>query len=80
MHETCENWLGFVNGCDYAARQTRGIYQVQPYSVDFKLPGALKFIVYKTVLSKSKVNAVLQGPENIWIDRKTQRQLLRRVL
>ena len=36
MPETCENWLGFVNSCDYYTCQTRKIYQVLPYSVDFK--------------------------------------------
>ena len=37
MPGTCENWLGLVNSCVNYARQTRGIYQVLPYSVDFKL-------------------------------------------
>ena len=39
MPETCENWLGLVNNYIYFARQTREIYQVLPYSVDW----ALKF-------------------------------------
>ena len=36
MQKTCENWLGHVNSCVYYARQTREIYQLLPYSVDFK--------------------------------------------
>ena len=36
MPETGENLLGIVNSCVYYARQIRDIYQVLPYSVDFK--------------------------------------------
>ena len=37
MPKTCENWLGLVNSYVYCARQTHEIYQVLPYSVDFKV-------------------------------------------
>ena len=36
MPENCENWLSLVNICIYSACQTHEIYQVVPYSVDFK--------------------------------------------
>ena len=36
MSETSENWLGLVNSFINDAHQTREIYQVLPYSVDFK--------------------------------------------
>ena len=39
MPETCENWLSLVNIYIYYAHQTHEIYQVLPYSVDFKVPG-----------------------------------------
>ena len=38
MPESCENWLGLVNSCIYYALQTQEIYEVLPYSVDFKAP------------------------------------------
>ena len=41
MLKICENWLGLVNSCVYCAQQTHKIYQVLPYSVDFKAPGEL---------------------------------------
>ena len=47
MSETCENWLGFVNSCIYYACQTHEIYQVLPYSLDFKAPGATKPVLTK---------------------------------
>ena len=37
MSETCDNWFGFVNSYVYYACQTREIYQVLPYSMDFKV-------------------------------------------
>ena len=42
MSETCENWLGLVNSCIYFDCQTYEIYQVLPYSVDFKAPGSFE--------------------------------------
>ena len=39
--ETCENWLGLVNSCIYYICQICEIYQVLPYSVDFKAPEEL---------------------------------------
>ena len=41
MPETCENWLDLLNICIYYVQQTREIYQVLPYSVDFKAPVVL---------------------------------------
>ena len=52
MPETCENWLGLVNSRVYNARQTREIYLVLPFSVDFKTPRELWNPPSKTVYSK----------------------------
>ena len=41
MAKNCENWPGLVNSCVYYAQKTHEIYQVLPYSVDFKAPGEL---------------------------------------
>ena len=49
MPETCENWLDLVNSCVYYACE---IYQVPPYSVDFKAPRELWNPMSKTVLGK----------------------------
>ena len=35
MPETCEISLGLLNSSAYYARQTREIYQILPYSLDF---------------------------------------------
>ena len=43
MSETYENWLSLGNNFIYCDRQTQEIYQVLPYSVDFKAPGALSY-------------------------------------
>ena len=43
MPETRENWLNLVNSCVYYAHQTRGMYQVLLYSVDFQAPSELIF-------------------------------------
>ena len=51
MPSTCENWLCLVNSCIYHACQTHDIYQVLPYSVDFKAPRELWNPLGKTVLS-----------------------------
>ena len=45
-------WSCHVNICVYDVRQTREIYQLLPYSVDFKAPGELWNPLSKTVLSK----------------------------
>ena len=42
MPKTCEYWLGLVNSCVDYAWQTHEIYQILPYSVDFKAPRATK--------------------------------------
>ena len=39
--KTCENWLGLVNSYIYYACQTCEMYQVLPYSLDFKAPREL---------------------------------------
>ena len=36
MTEACEKWLDNVNRCVYYTHQTRWIYQVLLYSLDFK--------------------------------------------
>ena len=77
MVETCENWLGHVNSCVYYARQTREIYQVPPYSVDFKAPGYLWNPFIKTVLTECSFISN-KGPVNILNDRKAQKLLVRR--
>ena len=41
MSETCDNWLDLENSCVYYARQTREIYQILPYSMDFEVPDEL---------------------------------------
>ena len=51
MPETCESWFRFVNIYIHYAHQTQEIYQVQPWSVDFKAPGELWNPLSKTVLS-----------------------------
>ena len=38
MVETRENWPGLIYSCFYYSHRTRDIYQVLPYSVDFKVP------------------------------------------
>ena len=52
MPETYENWLGLINSCANYAHKTREIYQVLPYSVDFKAPRELWNPLCKSVLSK----------------------------
>ena len=42
MPETCENVLGLVHSWIHNASQTSEIYQVQPYSVNFKAPGSFE--------------------------------------
>ena len=52
LPNTCENWLSLVNSCVYYACQTCEIYQVLPYSVNFKAPTELWNSLSKIVLSK----------------------------
>ena len=72
MSETCENWLGIVNSCIYYASQTREIYQVLPYSVNFRAPGELWNPLSKTENSRNKCIYILgkKGHVNILNDRK----------
>ena len=74
MPGTCENWLSLVNSCVYSARQTREIYQVLPYSVDFKAPAELWNPLRKTVLSKCSF-IPNKGPVKLWNDRKLKSNL-----
>ena len=59
--------IGLENCCIYYAHQTHEIYQVLPYSVDFKTPGELWNPLSKTVLSKC--NFIWnKGPVNILVN------------
>ena len=51
MLETCGNWLSLIESCIYYAHQTSEIYQVLPYSVDFKALEELWNPLSKTVPS-----------------------------
>ena len=52
MPETFENWFSLVNRCIYHAHQTCEIYQVLPYSMDFKAPWELWNPLSNTVRNK----------------------------
>ena len=69
MPKTCENWLGLVNSIVYYARQTRVIYQVLPYSMDFKAPDELWNPLGKAVPSTWSFISNKE-PVNILNDRK----------
>ena len=69
MPETCENWLGRVNSCVYYARQTREIYQLLPYWMILKLPGALKSTVFSKcsfIWNKGSVNILRWVAANLF--------------
>ena len=72
MSETRQNWLGLVINYVYHARHTRDIYQVLPYSVDFKAPGVLWKPLSKAVLSNCSFIWNI-GPVNISNDRKAEK-------
>ena len=72
MAETCENWLGLVSSCVYYALQTPEIYQILPYSEDFKAPGEFWNPLSKTVLSICSF-MWNKRPVYIWNDRKAQK-------
>ena len=59
ISKTCENWLFLVNNRVYYARQTRDIYQVLPYSLDFKAPIEIHWA------RQYLVNAVLYGIKDL---------------
>ena len=68
--KTCEKWLDLINSYIYYAHhyiyyahQTREIYEVLPYSVDFKAPGKLWYPLSKTALSKC---SFIWNKGNIW--------------
>ena len=63
MPKTCENWLGLVNSYIFYVNQTCEIYQVLPYSVDFKAPWEL----WNPLSRQYLINVVLFGI-NIWND------------
>ena len=71
MPETCENWLGLVNSCVYYAHQTREIYQVLPYSMDFKAPVELWNPPVKT--RRYLVNVVLFAIKDLQTSEKPAR-------
>ena len=48
MPRACEKCLGVINSCVSYSRQTPEIYQVLPYSMDFKTPGELWHPLSKT--------------------------------
>ena len=55
----------YVNSFFYYACQTRDIYRVLPYTVDFKAPDELWNLPIKTVRSKCNFTWN-KGPVNIW--------------
>ena len=75
MPETCENCLGLVNDSIHYANHTCEIYQVLPYSVDFKAPEELWNPLSKTALSKCSF-IWNKGPIVIWNDHKAQKWLV----
>ena len=77
MPDTCENWFRFVYRCVYYVRQTREIYQVLPYSVDFEVFEELWNTLSMTVLNKYSF-VWNYGPVNIWNERKSQTYFERR--
>ena len=62
MPETCENY-----SCIYFACQTCEIYQVLPYSLDFKAPVELRSPLSKTVLSKYDFVMTVKLKSNLYI-------------
>ena len=62
MPQTSENWTGLVKDCVFYARQTHDIYQVLPYSVDFRAPGSLEIHLVRKYLA----NVVLFGIKDMW--------------
>ena len=65
MLKSRENWFGFIKICVYNGRQTREIYQVLPYKVDFKAFGQFWNQLNKTVLDACSF-IWNEGPVNIW--------------
>ena len=69
---TCKSYLSLVNSCIDCAYQTYEIYQVLPYSVDFKAPVELWNPLSKTVHSWYSF-IWNKGLVNIWNDCKAQK-------
>ena len=67
-----ENWLCLANSYIYNSHQTHEIFQVLPYSVDFKAPRELWNPLIKTVLSKCSF-IWNKGYVKIWNTCKTQK-------
>ena len=61
MPETCDNWLGLVQSCVYYAHQTREIYQVLSYSVDF-------WNILSEIMLRKCSFILNKGLVNIWND------------
>ena len=73
----CHAWdlWKLLRSCEllhYYARQTRGIYQVLPYSVDFEAPMGFWNPLNKTILRKCSFIRN-KGPINIWNGRKAHK-------
>ena len=64
MPQTCENWLSLVHIYVNYAYQIHEIYQVLPYSMDFKAPEELWNPLGQTVFSKYSF-IWNKGPVNI---------------
>ena len=71
MPKTCENWLGLVKSCVYYAHQTRGIYQLLSYSVDFK--GSFQMQWIRQNLINEGFFFLINEPVNIWNNSKAQK-------
>ena len=59
---SCKNWLSPVYSCTYCVRQTCDIYEVRPYSVDFKAPGGFEILWVRQYLA----NVDLIGIKDLW--------------
>ena len=64
MSKTSGNCPNPVNNCVYYTHQAHEIYQVLPYSVDFKAPGSFK--IRRSFIWN-------EGVVNIWNDREAQK-------
>ena len=74
MPKTCEKWFGHVNSYVYCACQTHEIYQVLPYSMEFKAPVRFWNPLSNAVLDKCSF-IWNEGPVNIWNACKAQSNL-----
>ena len=70
MPDTSENFLGLVSSCFYYAHKTRDIYQILPYSVDFKAPRkvwnpVVLFGANDLLTSEMTAKLILISPSNL---------------